>query len=220
MKHDSENPDNIPQWSVCVEGEKVFTGSYEDAVWRAQAEEDRHPDDAEVILETAEAKTATETPVVATRDKMERLALQHPNLIMYSPVTGETCSANPGDYFWRDPHTPFTDEDGEKMLLGVQTSEITPVTEEPTASVDVPFEPQFGEMSHAQLLTIARRYHQMLAEVEAFAPDSECEEAGDLLVIDEVERDESDQTYIALYGARQRQADMTKQTPYILGEVQ
>lgn len=163
--------------------------------------------------------TATETPVVATRDKMERLALQHPNLIMYSPVTGETCSANPGDYFWREPHMPFTDEDGEAMLLGVRTSEITPVMEEPTASVDVPFEPQFGEMSHAQLLTIARRYHVMLGEVEALSYGSECEEAGDSLTVDDVERDESDQTYVTLWATRQKQNDATKYFPYIIGEV-
>jgi hypothetical protein len=164
--------------------------------------------------------TTTETPVVATRDNMERLALDHPNLIMYSPLTGEVSSADPGDYFWREPHMPFTDEDGEDMLLGVRTTEITPVMEEPTATVDVPFEPQFGEMSHAQLLTIARRYHWMLAEVEALSPDSECEEAGNSLTVDLVERDESDQTYVTFWATRQTQTDDTKYFPYIIGDVQ
>jgi hypothetical protein len=163
--------------------------------------------------------TATETPVVATRDKMERLALKYPNLVAYSPITGETRSADPGDYFWRNPYAPFTGEEGETMYLGVQTTEITPVMEEATASVDVPFEPQFGEMSHAQLLTIARRYHVMLGEVEALSPGSECEEAGDILTVDDVERDQSDQTYVTLWATRQKQNDATKYFPYIIGEV-
>jgi hypothetical protein len=159
----------------------------------------------------------TPAPAIATRYNMERLALIHPKLVAYSPVTGERRSADPGDYFWRGEHEPLMDEHKDPMVLGVPTDEVNPVFV--AAEADTPFEPQFGEMSREELLVIARRYHLMLGEVEAFAPDSECGVAGDYLAIDSVERFDADNTYAILWGTFHRASDMGRQAPYIIGDV-
>lgn len=82
---------------------------------------------------------------------------------------------------------------------------------------DVPFEPLFGGMTRSQLLSIVRRYHWMLAEVEAFAPDSEAEPAGDSLQVDQVDRAE-DGTFVTMWGTRVRQDESI--TPYIIGNIE
>lgn len=37
----------------------------------------------------------------------------------YSPVTGEECSADAGDYFWMRDDSPLIGSDGEPMVLAV-----------------------------------------------------------------------------------------------------
>lgn len=50
-----------------------------------------------------------------------------PGVFAYSPLTGESYSANPGDYFWLPEDTPLTDFLGEPMDLVTSRRELVPV---------------------------------------------------------------------------------------------
>jgi hypothetical protein len=223
MKHDNEASASATPWHVRVGSEQVFTGSYAQATARYYREVAKHHEDlismrpADYETEGTTMKQPSHQAAIATRYNMERLALIHPKLVAYSPVTGERRSADPGDYFWRGEHEPLMDEHKDPMVLGVPTDEVNPVFI--AAEADTPFEPQFGEMSREELLVIARRYHLMLGEVEAFAPGSECDVAGGYLVIDSVDRFDSDSTYANFWGTSYDEHDMTQYAPYIIGDV-
>lgn len=47
-----------------------------------------------------------------------------PGLIAYSPVTGEECSANPGDYWHLPEDEPLIDSNGAAMVLARITRQV------------------------------------------------------------------------------------------------
>jgi hypothetical protein len=163
--------------------------------------------------------------MLATPKNMKAMAVmpgREKTAFAYSPTTGERYSANPHDYWNLHDDHALLDGNGEAMVLAVETHEVEVLTEsvvtETTTGLtdDVPFEPQFGDMSRDELLVIARRYHWMLAEVEAFSPDSDTSVTGQHLYVDMVVRND-DQTYITMYGTAED--DDAKLTPHIIGEV-
>ncbi len=58
--------------------------------------------------------------LLATKRNME--ARWDPDVVAYSPETGETCSAHPADYFWLMPDNYLEDACGNPMFLGRRRS--------------------------------------------------------------------------------------------------
>jgi hypothetical protein len=56
--------------------------------------------------------------MIASRENMELLAREEIVAIAYSPTTGETYSARPGDLKDMPMNWVMRDEDGEDMILG------------------------------------------------------------------------------------------------------
>ena len=61
------------------------------------------------------------TRIVANRANMRRH--YRPGVVAHSPRTGETCSANPADYWWLPDHDGeyLSDRDGNPMILARRT---------------------------------------------------------------------------------------------------
>ena len=65
----------------------------------------------------------------ATVANMKRILAKHgekiavPGIVAYSPVTGETCSASPGDYFFMGDNECLFDSDGVPMVLARRVPE-------------------------------------------------------------------------------------------------
>jgi hypothetical protein len=53
---------------------------------------------------------------LATVHNMREFQSQAP-LAAWSPITGEQCSADPGDYWYLDESDPIVDKAGEPMVL-------------------------------------------------------------------------------------------------------
>lgn len=189
------------------------------------------------LVTPQEYLTMKSTPIIATRANMKRAAVDPGKAkaaFAYSPSTGERYSANPHDYTWLTGD-PLTDSNGDPLVLAVLRDEVEVLTETDLGAElavrlderadmksttglneDVPFEPQFGDMSHEQLLAVVRRYHWMLAELEALAPDSETNSAGNSYEVDQVSRDD-DATYVTFWGTGKTSDG--RLYPYIIGEV-
>lgn len=78
------------------------------------------------------AATDTGTGTLATPANMRRFRELHPGRVLrgggrvegrrcfaYSPLTGERCSADAGDYWTLPDDQPLTDCEGEPMILAV-----------------------------------------------------------------------------------------------------
>jgi hypothetical protein len=48
-----------------------------------------------------------------------------PDVMAWSPATGEQCSANPGDYFWMSDDDCLTDSQGDEMVLAFASTDIS-----------------------------------------------------------------------------------------------
>lgn len=60
--------------------------------------------------------------VTATRSHMMELRdMGAGDIVALDPATGDTCSADPRDYFWLGINEPLLNDAGEALILAVET---------------------------------------------------------------------------------------------------